>query len=89
MGLRNGVWGGAPTHCVHDSIRPAGLVRHESDQFGWWAAVLAGSLREPSQPTEPNKFGDSRRTKPAGLIESCTQGVGAPPAGSGAESQRG
>ncbi len=32
---RPGVWGGDPTPCVHDPIKPAGLVRHRVVKFVW------------------------------------------------------
>ncbi len=58
---------------------------------GWVGSGPAASLPQPravraryASPQSPpakldsDKVGSSRRTKPVGLIESCTQGVGAP-----------
>ncbi len=70
-----------------------------SSSLAWWVAVLGFASAQPStvrapyaSPQSPpakldsDKFGSSRRTKPVGLIESCTQGVGAMPPNPGAAS---
>ncbi len=58
-------------------------------------ATRYASPHSPPAKLDSDKFGDSRRAKPDGLIESCTQGVGAQPQNSfrwgsgGSSSQQG
>ncbi len=76
------VWGGAPTPCVHDSIKPAGLIE---SSLARWAAVLGfvaltlgpfGLTTRALTAHSPNwiqtNLATTRRDKTGGLIESCT-----------------